>query len=101
MVDHGGVSHYVAGVLTGYKAAYVQITFRDMKAHPPFDDEGKRQEFRRRLNEIDGVSIPASSLAIYPSFQLRLLKSETALKRFLGVLSWAVGEIRGHSQPLP
>jgi hypothetical protein len=34
----------------------VEVQFETLKNNPPFDDEAKRLELCRRLNEIPGVS---------------------------------------------
>lgn len=95
MLDYGGVAHYLCGVRTGYRKPYIQLTFRDMKVRPPFDDEAKREELRQRLNTIQGVSIPADALARYPSLALSALTSDGSLKCFLSSLEWVMDQVKG------
>lgn len=64
-----------------------------MQLKPPFDDELKRLEFLRRLNEIPGVTIPDKAIDKYPSISLSTLNNKAALNQFLETLDWVVQEV--------
>jgi len=91
MIDHKGTSNYTV-VLWTYRR--VQTVFEAMKRNPPFDDEAKRVELLRRLNEIPGVALPDESVNRYPSIPMSVFQDEGALKQLLGVLDWIVEEVR-------
>lgn len=89
-----GVSHYPIAIRTGGKNSYsyVQVQFALLKAHPPFNDESKRKELCRRLNEISDVKFDDDSK--YPAIPLSKLKDESTLNKFLHMLDWVIQEIR-------
>ncbi len=59
----------------------------------PFDDEIKRSELLRRLNDIPGIKIPHFAVDKYPSIALTALNDEGATRQFLDVMDWVVQEI--------
>jgi len=73
---------------------YIQINFGYMPNLPPFDDETKRLEFLKRLNEIPGVDIPADAITKFPNITSSALKDEPILQRFLETLDWVVQQIK-------
>ena len=91
MVDHGGVSQSTVSVWTYGR---VGTQFGTMKSRPPFDDEGRRKELLRRLNEIPGVALPDESVTLYPGIPLAAFQDEGALKKLLAALDWIVAEVR-------
>lgn len=91
MIDHGGMSQSTVAVWTNGR---VQTQFGTMKTRPPFDDEERRIDLLRRLNEIPGVALPEESVNLYPSIPLGDFKDEDALKQLLATLDWIVGEVR-------
>ncbi len=90
-LGHKGTEHKLIQVWTD---GSLTIWFGDMRTKPAFNDELKRLEFLRRLNEIPGVTIPDKAIDKYPSISLSTLNSEIALKQFLEVLNWFVQEVR-------
>jgi hypothetical protein len=94
VLDHQQMSHHVIAVWTGYKRGYVQTQFGMMKTQPPFDTDSLREELRERLNSIPGVSIPSDAISKYPSIPLAVFKEAVVRQQFLGVLDWAVQQIR-------
>jgi hypothetical protein len=64
-----------------------------MQLKPPFNDELKRLEVLRRLNEIPGITIPDKAIDKYPSVPLSVLNNEAALNQFLETLDWFVQEV--------
>ncbi len=92
MLDHSGTTHWVGISVWTYGRAQTQ--FGAMKSRPPFDDEGRRMELLRRLNEIPGVALPDESVNLYPGILLSTFQDEGALKQLLSVLDWIVAEVR-------
>ena len=60
----------------------IEILFDSLKHHPPFTDPDLREEFRAKLNEIDGVEIPASSIDDFPTFSLAALSDPGSIAHF-------------------
>jgi hypothetical protein len=85
-----GMSHYPFAI---YTYGRVEIQFQHMKAKP-FDDETKRLKLLRRLNEIEGVDIPADKLTKRPSISLSALLSAAALQQFFRAFDWYVQEVK-------
>jgi len=69
----------------------IELQFHSMA--PPFDTEDRREDLRKRLNAIDGVSVPRSTG--YPSIPMRLLADPARRKQFLAVQEWLLAETRG------
>lgn len=68
--------------------------FRWLRNKDPFDEEGKREQFRDRLNEIDGVDIPAEALTGNPRVSLTVFAAEGALDTLFRTLEWFIEEVR-------
>lgn len=66
----------------------VEIGFSDMAEGPAFGDVELRREFLRRLNEIEGVSIPEDKIDGAPTIDLNLLASDEALDSIKTTLDW-------------
>jgi hypothetical protein len=90
-LDHKGTWHQVIEVWT---YGTVEVQFQHMQSRPPFDDETRRLELLRRLNEIPGVALPEDSITRRPGIPLSALQDEPVLEQFLTVLEWVVGEIK-------
>lgn len=75
-----------------YTYGCVEIPFQWMKK--PFDDPDKREELRKRLNQIDGINIPPDAISKRPSIRLSILSSNERLKNFLDVMDWCLAELR-------
>ena len=89
---HAGNSY---NLFATYTYGRIEIYFQHLKPKPPFDDEDKRLELRRRLNEIAGVSIPRDGTCGRPSIRLEILAAPELMERFLATLGWTLQEIRG------
>ncbi|MCJ7618837.1 MAG: hypothetical protein MUP64_01295 [Anaerolineae bacterium] len=72
----------------------VELQFQHMMNWPPFDDESKRLELLRSLNQIPGVSIPEDAVSRRPAFSLSTLRDAAAMRRFADALDWAIEEWR-------
>jgi hypothetical protein len=91
MIDWKGNKNSVISV---WSYGRLEIQFQWMKERPPFDSDTKREEFRKRLNQIPGADIPANALALRPRILLSALTSRPALEQFLATLNWFVEEVR-------
>jgi hypothetical protein len=90
ILDHVG-DWYAAVTLWSYGKAELQ--FQWFRLRRPFDDEQKRLEFRDRLNEIDGVSIPPDAITRRPSILLTDLNRDDRMEAFLRALDWFYDEV--------
>jgi hypothetical protein len=77
-----------------YTYGSLEIYFQWYMVRPPFDDEAKRREMLRRLNEIPGVAIPIDAITRRPRVLLPVLAEGDNLTRFFAVFEWFLGEIR-------
>ncbi|GAB3808797.1 GmrSD restriction endonuclease domain-containing protein [Micromonospora zhanjiangensis] len=73
---------------TIYPSGKFEIVFQHLSTRTPFDDIALRQEFRRRLNELPGVTIAAAKLALRPGFPLDVLVNATARQALIEHLGW-------------
>jgi hypothetical protein len=89
--NHGN-KHYYMFALWTYGS--LEIYFQWLKGKPPFDDESKRLELLKRINETPEVNIPPDGITRRPSIRLDVLAKPEAMERFLGALDWALEEIR-------
>jgi hypothetical protein len=89
-LTHGGIWHLVIVVWTYGK---VELQFQHMQRRPLFDDEGKRRELLRRLNEIPGIDLPDDAIARRPSIPLSILDKPQVLEKFLETLDWFTEEV--------
>ena len=96
MLSVENTQHYLCAPRTGYKNGYVEISFYGLAATPPFDASDLRDDFRLRLNKIEGVDFSDAVLESWPSVYFANLYSEYALNYFLQTLDWVVGKIREH-----
>lgn len=93
VLDHADQEYFPFALWTYGKA---EMKFGYLVARPPFDDEGLRREFLRRLNEIAGVSIPEDEIEGFPNIRLAELAASTeALDSFKGALDWFCDTVRG------
>lgn len=92
MVDHAGEEYWT---ISAWTYGTIEIQFIWMRRKRPFDAESKRWELRDKLNAIPGFSIPEKGIEKQPSVPLRVLTAPGVLERFIEVLDWVVGEIRG------
>jgi hypothetical protein len=59
---------------------------------PPFDDEQKRLELLRRLNQIPGVSLGRDSIVRRPSVPLETLFTPGAVAKLCAAMEWVIEE---------
>lgn len=91
MIEHKGMRHWLISVWTYGR---LEVQFQQMKTRSPLDDETKRQELLRRLNDVPGVDIPADGISRRPAIPLHVLEDEPVLERFLAVLDWGMREVK-------
>jgi hypothetical protein len=60
----------------------------------PFDQDQKRLELLRRLNEIPGVDLPEDGINRRPSISLGALVDSNAFESFVGIMEWAIEEVK-------
>lgn len=65
-----------------------EVVFQHLAARAPFTDRALRAEFLRRLNTLEGVTIPEGKLELRPSFRLVALGEATNSEVLIGALTW-------------
>jgi hypothetical protein len=68
------------------------VNFNYMKR--PFDNDDRRLELLRRINQINGSSIQDSSISGHPTIPLSVLADETQFTKFRSAMDWFVEELR-------
>jgi len=94
VLDRNGNWYTIISVYIGYTGAYLQMQFHKLQTKPPFNDKTKRVDLLRRLNKVEGVSLPEDSIDRYPSIYLSALTSKNSLRQFVDVLNWFVQEVK-------
>jgi hypothetical protein len=95
VLDHAGQQYFPFGIRT---RGQVDISFQHM-TRPPFDDVEMRHEFRRRLNEIAGVSIPEDAITRRPSIPLALFAADPeAIESLKAALDWFFETVRSGTE---
>jgi hypothetical protein len=64
----------------------------------PFDQDARRLELLRRLNEVPGIELPESGIHRRPAISLRALVERDNLSKFLSVIEWELMEIRSEAR---
>ena len=91
MVDYKGETQWLIAMWTYGR---IEIQFQTMKTKAPFADELLRRELLRQLNEIPGVILPEDSISRRPNIPLSVFADQSALQQLLGVLEWALAEMK-------
>jgi phosphoglycolate phosphatase-like HAD superfamily hydrolase len=72
---------------------YGQVEIRFQYMRKPFDDPAKREELRKKLNNIEGINLPSGRQR--PSIPIATLSNDDEkLRRFLDVMDGCIGELR-------
>jgi hypothetical protein len=67
----------------------VEVPFGSIAKRHPFTDEGLREEYRQKLNDIDSVvQIAADGLGGWPTFPLSVIESDDGYERLVEALAW-------------
>jgi alkylated DNA nucleotide flippase Atl1 len=80
--------------VTLYPSGRIEVVFQHLAVRPPFDDRTLRDEFRRRLNEVDGVSLAESKIAMRPGAPLSVVAAEATRHRLVEALVWFLDQVR-------
>ncbi len=71
----------------------VEIYFQWYQYKAPFDNEEYRKVLKSKLNAIDGVNIPNTSLSSRPAFGLDLLANQAAFEKFIAIFEWFIAQV--------
>lgn len=71
-----------------YSYGTVEFNFQALSTKPVFEDPSVREELRSRLNEIDGVMIPAERIDKRPNIPLDRLQSKESFAKFTETMEW-------------
>ena len=91
VVNHKDVDHQLFAVWT---SGGIEIYFYWYQYKEPFASEDRRRELMRRLNAIEGVSLPEDAIARRPSIDLDTLAQDDRLNQLLKVFECVIDEIR-------
>lgn len=72
-----------------YSSGSVEFPFSRMH-HRPFSDAALREQYRLRLNEIDGVDLPAEAVEKRPNVSLDVIAAGEGVSRLLAAADWAL-----------
>lgn len=91
VLDLNGEQYYPFAIWTYGK---IEIQFQWLMNKSPFNDEMKRKELLKRLNQIPGVDIPEKAITRRPNIFLSTFKDASSLGQLLETLDWVVQEIK-------
>jgi hypothetical protein len=81
-----------------WSSGNLEVQFKYLGAHPAFSSREAREELRRRLNAIPGISLPPEVVDRLRSFRLGDLRDERALQQLLAVFGWVLDQLKGDDQ---
>ena len=90
MLDWNDELYYPISIWTYGK---IEIQFQWLMNKSPFDDEMKRKELLKRLNQIPGIEIPEKAITRRPNILLSTFKDASSLRQLLETLDWVIQEI--------
>lgn len=85
--DPAGNPHWLIALWT---TGVVTFQFQYLAADPAFAATEDRLELLNRLNAIEGVKVPETKLALFPSVSLSKFSAPAGLDALLAILDWAV-----------
>lgn len=88
------VDNQLQSLFAVWTSGTLEVHFQYLAAKHPFSDPGLREELRRRLNDIPGVSIPPDALARRPSIALDLLAPPESRRLLMEAFGWVLATIR-------
>jgi alkylated DNA nucleotide flippase Atl1 len=97
--DHPSGSIWPAAL---YPTGKFEVVFQHLASRAPFDNIELCEEFRRRLNQVPGVDLPAAKIELRPGFDLAVLAEASGRELLLAQLSWFLeqaGDYRSGSTP--
>jgi hypothetical protein len=77
-----------------YTYGRIEIQFVHIAKRPPFDDAKLREEFRAKLNAVDGAQLPPIATAKRPAIDVALLSKPEAFKTFTEAMDWAFAQAK-------
>jgi len=90
-LDQGGHAYWPFFIWTYGR---IEIQFQYMTGMPPFNEDAKRLEFLRRLNEVSGVQIPDDAIDRKSSLAIGTFAAPEALSALFEALEWFIDEAR-------
>lgn len=88
ILKRGGTNYQLFAIWTRENAFQLRLIYKR-----PFDSPVKQQELITRLNEIEGMNLPANAVNFQPTTPLAFLADEDHLTQLLSVYEWAIAEI--------
>lgn len=95
VLTHNGTKHKIIGI---WSAGEIQFLFGNLVKRPPFENDILLEELISRLEAIEGIAVRKGSHKKYPSVSFARLVHKGSLEQLLGVLDWAVEQIRATTQ---
>jgi alkylated DNA nucleotide flippase Atl1 len=96
--DHTSGSIWPAAL---YPTGKCEIVFQHLTSRPPFDDLELREEFRRRLNQVPGIELPAAKIELRPGFDLAALAEASGRDLAIRQLSWFLEQASNYASDRP
>ena len=87
----GDVKHWFVSCWTYGR---MEALFQYMKTSGPFVEESLREEFRSRLNRVEGFNIGPDALTQRPRLELAKLKDPARQEALFSALDWELAEVR-------
>jgi hypothetical protein len=84
-----------------YPTGKCEVVFQHLASRAPFDDLGLREEFRRRMNQVPGVDLPAAKIELRPGFDLAVLAEAQGRELLVAQLSWFLERAADYSVDRP
>jgi hypothetical protein len=76
--------------------ARLEFQFQTMRTRPVFDDDEKRLELLRKLNNEVGLDVPEDRIGFRPAVNLDIFADPSRLTALLGVFNWYLGELKSY-----
>jgi alkylated DNA nucleotide flippase Atl1 len=95
-----GIGARPAWPFTIYPSGKVEVVFQHMASRPPYDDVEVREAFRRQLDVIPGIELPASKLELRPGFSLDNLRHPDRRDAIIAALAWFIATARSSTQQI-
>lgn len=77
----------------------IELQLIQLEKVAPFNETDCRLEIIRRLNQIEGISLPSEYVnGKRPSISLEIFQPDDSLEKFIAVYDWIIDEIRRHKE---
>jgi hypothetical protein len=87
-------SEHVVNAFGVWTYGTVEVGFQYAKPYPPFDNEGMRREWLKRLKGIDDKALSADSFNRRPNFPLTALADEKKFQQFVDTMAWVIKQLQ-------